>query len=100
MGRNDLKKCPFCGGNARIMDSGNPHWAFCESCGARISDKSGTKCEEAWNRRTDVRDESSWVYKRVNGVEGYECEVCGAFFPLNRVSVRHFCYCPNCGLKM
>lgn len=52
----ELKPCPFCGGQAHIMQMGFPHWIYCEDCGAKIhGGKIGDGAEEAsikaWNRR-------------------------------------------------
>lgn len=50
----ELKPCPFCGGKAKVMDMGYPHWVYCTNCGAKVH--GGTTDEidsiEAWNRRT------------------------------------------------
>ena len=52
---NELKPCPFCGGKAQIMDTGYPHWIYCEKCGAQVH--GGTNYEKysikAWDRRAD-----------------------------------------------
>ena len=49
----ELKPCPFCGGEAKVMDMGYPHWVYCEECGAKVH--GGTNDERdsiaAWNRR-------------------------------------------------
>ena len=51
-----LKTCPFCGGEAKIMDLGYPHWVYCENCGAKVH--GGTHDEkdsvEAWNRQSPL----------------------------------------------
>ena len=48
-----LKPCPFCGGKARVMQMGYPHWIYCKECGAQVH--AGTTdekdSERAWNKR-------------------------------------------------
>ena len=52
-----LKPCPFCGGKAKIMKMGYPHWIYCLDCGARVhgrvfGEKEGEEASiKAWNRR-------------------------------------------------
>ena len=52
-----LKPCPFCGGEAILMDAGYPHWVFCKNCGAKVHGHVVGETEgpaasvEAWNRR-------------------------------------------------
>lgn len=54
----ELKPCPFCGGKAKIMKMGYPHWIYCLDCGARVhgrvvGEKEGEEASiKAWNRRT------------------------------------------------
>ena len=52
-----LKKCPFCGGKAHVMQMGFPHWVYCEDCGARMN--AGTfdakDSVAAWNKRVSEK---------------------------------------------
>ena len=58
--RYKLLPCPFCGGEAKIMKAGYPHWVYCKDCGAKVhggvvGEKEGEKASvEAWNRRTGI----------------------------------------------
>lgn len=56
MNNEELKPCPFCGGEAEIVMSGGDRRVDCKKCGAR-SDWYDTEAEAiaAWNRRVCVK---------------------------------------------
>lgn len=124
---DELKVCPFCGGDARIhskvlaegFDSG--YWAVCDECGKgdTLPHESEEKAAAAWNARAAVTDgqlamavHDGRAWQRVRechmvpvslydeeGADGIECDECGW-------SDVHEWYdpipefCPNCGAKV
>lgn len=53
MSEQKMKPCPFCGGKAKLMNMGFPHWVCCENCGAKVHGRTFYEKDsiEAWNRR-------------------------------------------------
>ena len=51
----ELKKCPFCGGEARINAYGfNQYSVECLNCGAETSREQGVEnAIQAWNKRVE-----------------------------------------------
>lgn len=58
---NELKPCPFCGGEARVIPQPNytdnrcKYFVTCTNCGIETprTARTGEKAIEAWNRRVD-----------------------------------------------
>lgn len=118
---DELKPCPFCGGEARIhskvlaegFDSG--YWAVCDECGKgdTLPHESEEEAAAAWNDRAAVTDEQfamavhngeAWQRVRtclkVPGKMHYgerrpKCSECGYGLGDSR-----WAYCPSCGAKV
>lgn len=65
-----LKKCPFCGGKARVTGSEslgtvNYYYVYCMECNARTDDCAGRQSAiEAWNKRVgEVENEQRKIKK-------------------------------------
>lgn len=103
----ELKPCPFCGGEAEIrpvtMPDGNVRqYVSClnDSCGA-ASGLFGMDCYavDAWNRRAERTCRIVLVGDQGN--QNWECSECGAGFEWDDMSEPPNCnYCPNCGRKV
>lgn len=105
---NDLKPCPFCGGEAVISvdpdaveDTQGRRWAYNAVC-IRCCATSGLtytpqNAKEAWNRR-EKRTYGRWI-EREKYTFGtmYDCSICGTRILDNGHSWN---YCSHCGAKM
>lgn len=49
----EIKKCPFCGGEAKMHDYLVEYRIECENCSATIEERTDVQAIEAWNRRVD-----------------------------------------------
>lgn len=124
---DELKVCPFCGGDARIhskvlaegFDSG--YWAVCDECGKgdTLPHESEEEAAAAWNARAAVTDEQfalavhdGRAWQRVRechmvpvslydeeGVDGIECDECG-WSDVHEWYDPMPGFCPNCGAKV
>lgn len=124
---DELKPCPFCGGEARIhskvlaegFDSG--YWAVCDECGKgdTLPHESEEKAAAAWNARAAVTDEqfamavhNGEAWQRVREchmvpvslydeewVDGIECDECG-WSDVHEWYDPMPGFCPNCGAKV
>ena len=49
---NELKKCPFCGGEAELEWEGDSYVISCKECNAEMAfEPTRESAVEAWNRR-------------------------------------------------
>ena len=124
---DELKVCPFCGGDARIhskvlaegFDSG--YWAVCDECGKgdTLPHESEEEAAAAWNARAAVADEQfamavhdGRALQRVRechmvsvslydeeGVDGIECDECG-WSDVHEWYDPMPEFCPSCGAKV
>jgi len=47
-----LKKCPFCGGEAEIINTMGEYWCMCDQCGANSKMTASKKeTKRLWNKR-------------------------------------------------
>ena len=51
----ELRPCPFCGGEAKIIKGALRVWIHCFGCGIQLAARYLTEedAAEAWNRRND-----------------------------------------------
>ena len=107
---NELKPCPFCGGEAEIESLKLGGWqeviVSCPDCNIRTheftTDKDiDLKAEmiERWNRRVDSRasvKHGKWIMDFLSGYrrKHYKCSIC------NKRSANASFTAPNCGAKM
>ena len=50
---DELRPCPFCGGEAEILPEGDYHEVTCVECGTFRQGHTYQDAVEAWNRRTE-----------------------------------------------
>ena len=116
----DLKPCPFCGGEAEIIQRKVHHsdWfgknyrtmyrAKCKSCGAAVGKLAA--CEyyrdestgDEWGAIVDWNARAERTCERVlykpTGV--FVCSECGAGMPKQLDKYCYLNYCPNCGCRV
>ena len=95
MNANELKPCPFCGGNGRLtVWTPNAASVSCICCGAHINTNAAAEAVEAWNTRAEEPERTCGLRSRLTGLYCYECSVCGTGLHPDCV------YCPECGAKV
>jgi hypothetical protein len=58
--KQELKPCPFCGGEAEYM--GTAFTAIrCTKCGVSTHQGSQDWCDQVWNTRTDAPEADGWI---------------------------------------
>lgn len=105
---NELKPCPFCGGDNKHRDDCYitmiieyaEHKQFLEQDDEK-------KLEKAWNTRVEKTCEMPMVFEDDEGNEldssaayfrYYRCSNCGEI--MEHYKHEHWSYCPNCGAKV
>lgn len=103
---NELKSCPFCGGNAEIVSFNvfcdKAYYCKCTNCEAEIKAPSFSEQEaiESWNKRIansipfEIK-QGEWLTSDVPESILAKCSICG--FDCGAYSHN---YCPNCGARM
>lgn len=99
----ELKPCPFCGGEARFETYGGTACAVvCQTCGCgtptmRLDD--GMIAADLWNRRAErtcrMEYNEEWSGDELYPTECYNCSECHYMTSDGMPS-----YCPNCGAKV
>jgi len=108
---NELKPCPFCGGEAETLTAESMHGGYlfgimCNDCRSR-GDVYGTESEAiaAWNSRAERTCEFN-IKDNMNETEGMgdvwiECSACNCVFDFYADEwLMKMSYCPNCGCKV
>lgn len=125
---NELKSCPFCGGNAEIVSFNvfcdKAYYCKCTNCEAEIKAPSFSEQEaiESWNKRIansipyDERPQGEWIEVKPHqsdledGIDyREECSIChepnrhygfDEYHDIRFATYYKTNYCPNCGAKM
>ena len=111
----ELKPCPFCGGEAYIQAKHMPNWTWnwcnviCDSCGATVTRAGGEGTFEgaekaaiaAWNARAERTCELICHGSLANmpSFVCWSCSECG-FGWHHSENDKQFSFCPNCGAKV
>lgn len=109
----ELKKCPFCGGEAELKPFTNVSWVKCLECKCETAPfGTATQAIKAWNNRKPTVEAKPVVHGEWEVVHGVmtpggdpllRCPFCrseeshhmgGIEFP------QHWSFCPNCGADM
>ena len=50
---NELKTCPFCGGEVKIVPEGDYHEIVCDNCQVAMWWRDAEELERRWNTRSE-----------------------------------------------
>lgn len=81
VGMEELKKCPFCGGDAKLIGNKN-HWVFCKGClGESQTFETVEEAIKAWNNRIPTERIVERLEERIDSIElEREMAKCYGFF--------------------
>lgn len=108
---NELKPCPFCGGNATLWSDGYMEYVECDVCGAKSQSCYDPQLAvRKWSTRADDYKQAAEYWQRMyeqtfvertchsERSDGWECSECGF---LDAYTTADFInYCPNCGARV
>lgn len=92
----ELKTCPFCGGEATLCENLDYAYVYCRDCGCQ-TDESHVSAKEAiaaWNQRAE-RTCKAIPGRMKYGTRVPMCSECGY-----SIGDRRYNYCPNCGARV
>lgn len=104
---DELKPCPFCGGEAYYSYNDGSWYVACFDCGSKAFESMAfgyppsnmkerrNEAIKRWNKRYFTVNHGKWIRSKPTG---YMCSECCA--PLIHAPVIDYNYCPNCGSKM
>ena len=84
MNKQELKSCPFCGGEAIENRFDSLYWFQCEECCASTKESDEYEVAlKAWNTREQANEASEWdsVMKRIEEISKFEYDKGNYCFP-------------------
>lgn len=93
----ELKPCPFCGGEAILCENIDRAYVYCKECGCQTDESHATAryAAEAWNTR--YKRTCKAICEQVFEEHVWLCSACGEAFD-SIASIYDFC--PYCGAEI